>query len=82
MPIRNRIFRASNSFSFECGIVALTAQTQQSSSRLRQIEFAAAHVVAGLSIWNLKELGRGTQLLPQFSRAGIGMARFPRHEAF
>jgi len=49
---------------------------------LRQIEFAAAHVVAGLSIWNLKELGRGTQLLPQFSRAGIGMARFPRHEAF
>ena len=61
------------------GIVALTAQTQQILVQaLRQIEFAAEHVIARLPIGNLKELRGGTQLLPQLSCAGIGMARFRR----
>ena len=65
------------------GIVALTAQTQQILVQaLRQIEFAADHVIARLPIGNLKELRGGTQLLPQLSCAGIGMARFRRREAF
>ena len=65
------------------GIDALTAETQQILTQAqRQIEFAAVHVVARLPIGNVKVLRGGTQLLPQFSCAGIGLARFRRGEAF
>ena len=65
------------------GIVALTAQTQQILVQAqRQIEFAAVHVIARLPKGNLKELRGRTQLLPQLSCAGIGLARFRRGEAF
>jgi hypothetical protein len=64
-------------------IVALTAQTQQILVQaLRLIEFSPAHVIARLPIGNLKELRGGTQLLPQFSCAGVGLARFRRRLAF
>ena len=39
-------------------------------------------VIARLPIGNPKELRGGTQLLPQFSGAGIGLARFRRRDAF
>ena len=59
------------------GIVSLTAQAQQILVKaLRQIEFAAVHVIARLPIGNLKEFRGKTQLLPQLSCAGIGMACF------
>src|SRR5437899_3241373 len=65
------------------GIVALTAQMQQILGQtLRQVEFAAEQMIAGLPIGNLKELRGGTQLLPQLPCAGIGMTRFRRREAF
>ena len=65
------------------GIVALTAQTQQILAQaLRQIEFAALHMVAGMSKGDLEELRGRTQLLPQLPCAGIGMAGFRRGEAF
>ena len=61
------------------GIVALMAQTQQILGQAqRQIEFAAVHVIARLPIGNLKELRGRTQLLPQLSCAGIGVACFRR----
>ena len=64
-------------------VVALTAETQQILVQAHcQLRFAAAHVVARLSVWNLKELGGRTQLLPQLSRAGVGLARFRRRVAF
>jgi hypothetical protein len=47
------------------GIVALTAQTQQVLVQaLRQIEFAAVGMIAGLPKWNPKEFRGRTQLLP------------------
>ena len=47
------------------GIVALAAQPQQVLVQaLRQIEFAAERVMAGLPIGNVKELRGRTQLLP------------------
>jgi hypothetical protein len=65
------------------GIVALAAQTQQILVQAqRQIEFAAERVVDRLPIWNLKELRGITQLLPQLSCAGIGLARFRRSVIF
>ena len=61
------------------GIVALTAQMQQILIQaLRQIEFAADHMIARLPVGNLKELRGGTELLPQLSCAGIGLAGFRR----
>src|ERR1700730_17900305 len=61
------------------GIVALAAQTQQILVHAqRQIEFAAEQVIERLAIGNLKELRGGTELLPQLSRAGYGLARFRR----
>src|SRR6266568_9374701 len=65
------------------GIVALAAQTQQTLVQAqRQIEFAADQVMERLPMGNLKELRGGTQLLPQLSCAGIGLARFRRGDAF
>ncbi len=65
------------------GIVALTAQTQQILVQaLRQIEFAAVHVITGLPIGNVKELRGKIELLPQLSGAGVGLARFRRRVAF
>src|SRR5438270_2157098 len=65
------------------GIVALTAQTQQILVQaLCQIQFSAERVIARLPVGNLKELRGRTQLLPQLSRAGIGMASFRRRVAF
>src|SRR5215471_5161451 len=61
------------------GIVALAAQTQQIVVQAqREIQFAAVHVIARLRIRNLKELQGGTQLFPQLSCAGIGLAGFGR----
>ena len=63
------------------GIDALTAETQQILTQAqRQIEFAAVHVIARLSIGNVKVLRGGTQLLSQFSCAGISLTRFRRGE--
>ena len=65
------------------GIVALTAQTQQILVQaLRYVEFAAERVIARLSIGNVKELRGRTQLLPQLTCAGKGMAGFRRPVAF
>ena len=65
------------------GMVALTAQTQQSFVQgQRQIEFAADKMITTLPIRDLKEFGRGTQPLPQLSGAGMGMARFRRRVPF
>src|SRR5262245_41131484 len=59
------------------GIVALAAQTQQILGQaLRQIKFTAIYVIVRLPIRNVKELRGRTQLVPQFSRAGQGMALF------
>src|SRR5215831_10930228 len=64
-------------------IVALTAQAQQILVQaLRPVEFAAGLVIERLPKGGLKELRGGTQLLPQLSCAGIGLARFQRPEAF
>src|SRR5262249_49904235 len=64
------------------GIVAAAAQTKQIRIQtLRQIEFAAKRVIVRLPIGILKELQGRTQLLPQFSGASIGLARFRRCEA-
>ena len=52
------------------------------AKRLRQIEFAAERVMARLPIGHSKELRGRTQLLPQLSCAGIGLARFRRGESF
>ena len=61
------------------GIVALMAQTQQILVQAqRYIEFSAVQVIASLPIGNLKELRGRTQLFPQHSRTGIGMAQFRR----
>jgi hypothetical protein len=61
------------------GVVALMAQAQQILVQAqRLIEFAAVHVIARLPIGNLKELRGRTQLFPQHSRTGIGMAQFRR----
>jgi hypothetical protein len=63
------------------GIVALAAETQQILVQaLRQIEFAVKYVMERLPKGNLKELRGGTQLLPQLSCPGIGMAGFRRGE--
>ena len=65
------------------GIVALTAQTQQILVRAhRQIQFAAVPVIDRLPKGDPKELRGGTQLLPQLSCAGIGIAHFRCGEAF
>ena|SRR6516165_12120922 len=65
------------------GVVALAAQTQQILVQaLRQIEFAAGRVKARLPIGDVKKRRRGTELLPQLSRASISMARFRRGQAF
>jgi hypothetical protein len=65
------------------GIVALTAQTQQILGQaLRQVEVATVYVIYRLPIGNLKEVRGRTEVLPQFSCAGIGLARFRRGEAF
>jgi hypothetical protein len=65
------------------GIAALTAQTQQILVQAqRQIEFPTDHMITRLPIGNAKELRRGTQLLPQLSCAGIGLACFRRRVAF
>ena len=59
------------------GIVALIAQPQQILAQApRHIEFAADHVIDRLPIGKLKKLRGGTQLLPQLSCAGVGLARF------
>jgi len=65
------------------GILALAAQTQQILVQaLRRIQFAAERVRSRLPIGYPKELHGRTQLLPQLSRAGIGIARFRRCVAF
>ena len=65
------------------GIVALTAQAQQILVQAqRQIQFAAVYVINRLPMGNVKELRGGTQLLPQLSCAGKGMACFRRRIAF
>ena len=64
-------------------VVSFSAQTQQIVGQaLRQIEFAADHMIDRLPIGKLKELRGGTQLLPQLSCASVGLARFRRGEAF
>jgi len=64
------------------GIVALTAQTQQILVQAqRQIELAAERVMERLPIVNVKELRGGTELLPELSRTGIGIARFRRSDS-
>src|SRR6202022_4541839 len=64
-------------------IVALTAQTQQIFVQAtRQMQFAANRVIKRLSIGNLKELGGGTQLLPQLSCAAKRLSRFGCRVAF
>src|SRR3984893_18270969 len=64
-------------------MAARTAQAEQIlGEALRQIEFAAEHVMERLPIGNPKELRGRTQLLPQLSCAGIGTARFRCGEAF
>jgi len=63
------------------GIAPLLTQTQLVQA-LRQAELAAERVIDGLSKRNLKELRGSTQLLPQFSSAGIGVAPFRRRDAF
>jgi hypothetical protein len=61
------------------GIVTLKAQTHQILVQaLGQIELAAESVIARLPIRNQKKLRGRTQLLPQLSCAGIGVARFRR----
>src|SRR6516165_6620604 len=53
-------------------VVSFSAQTQQIVGQaLRQIEFAADHMIDRLPIGKLKELRGGTQLLPQLSCAGV-----------
>jgi hypothetical protein len=65
------------------GIVALTAQTQQTLVRAqRQIQFAAESVIARMPIGDPKELRGRAQLLPQLSCTGIGLAGFGRRIAF
>ena len=65
------------------GIVTLAAETQQILVQTqRQIEFAAVRVIARLPKRNLHKLRRGTQLLPQLSCPGVGMACFRRGQAF
>jgi hypothetical protein len=65
------------------GIIALAAQAQQILVQAqRQIEFTAAHVITRLPVGNLKEPHGRTQLLPQLSCAGVGLARFRRRVAF
>jgi hypothetical protein len=57
------------------GIVALVAQTQQIIIQaLRQIQFATEHVKPTLPIGNLKELGGGTELLPQRGHLNLDCA--------
>src|SRR5260370_21296272 len=63
-------------------VVALLAEAQQVLSQaLRKIEFAAVRVIERLSIGNAKELRGRSQLLPQVSCAGQGIARFRRRVA-
>ena len=65
------------------GILTLTAQTQQILIQAqRQIELTTERVIERQSIGNVKEVGGGTEPLPQLSRAGIGVARFRRSVAF
>src|SRR6266849_1009358 len=65
------------------GIVALTAHTQQILVQMQtQIQFASVHVNARLPIGNVKVLRGETELLPQLSCPGIGMARFRGRLAF
>src|SRR6266566_1065032 len=65
------------------GIIALPAQAQHIIVQaLRQIEFAAEHVIAGLPIGHAKELRRRAQLLPELSCASIGLTGFRRRMAF
>src|SRR3954464_14755525 len=64
-------------------IAALTAQTHQILGQaLRQIEFAAVAVMERLPIGNPKELRGRTELLPQLSGTGVGLARFRCRVAF
>src|SRR5215469_15605322 len=68
----------------EAGRVAsLSAQTQQILVQAqRKIEFTAGRVITRLPKRNLKKLRGRTQLLPQYSSAGVGIARLGRREAF
>ena len=64
-------------------IVAVTAKAQQIlRETLRPVEFATERVISRLPIGHPKELRGGTQLLPQLSCAGKGLARFSRRLAF
>jgi len=55
----------------------LSAQTQHALVEAqRQIEFAAIHVMAGLSVGYFEEFRGRAQLLPQLSCACINLARF------
>jgi hypothetical protein len=74
---------SSKSVSEPGGIVALTAQAQQILVQaLRQLEFSPVEVIPRLPIGHPKELRGGTQLLPELSCAGIGMAQFQRRLTF
>jgi len=64
-------------------MVALTAHVQQTFvEACRQIQFAAVSMIARLPIGNVKVLLRGTELFPQLSCPGEGMASFRRSLAF
>jgi len=65
------------------GIVPLAAQTQQILVHaLRQIKFAAVHVMERLPMGNTEEFRGRTQALPPLSCGGIGIARLRRRVAF
>ena len=64
-------------------VASLSAQTQQIRVQAhRKIEFTTGRVITRLPKGDLQELRGRTQLLPQFSCAGVGVARFGRREAF